>query len=271
MSTVATLPAHHDGWTIDDLYDIPEDGLRYELLDGMLLVSPPAAFGHYSAAFELGVLLKAALGDEWRIACNPGVSMGSRNYREPDLVVVHPRAVAQKLADAEAGDVLLVVEAMSPRSVTDDRLVKPAQYARARIPHYWRLEQRGAPVLITHALDGETYRETGRFTDQVAIDEPARLRFRLGRCSTDRARQYGAVVGCPAVAGDGLVPGASCSGPAARRACSSPTTTGSAADSSSTRAYRPSGVSAKAPEAPVTCTWPVSSPGTKKKGFSQSR
>lgn len=132
MSTVTTLPAHDDGWTIDDLYAIPEDGLRYELLDGMLLVSPPAAFGHYSAAFELGVLLKAALGDEWRIACNPGVSMGSRNYREPDLVVVHPRAVAQKLADAEAGDVLLVVEAISPER--HRRPVGQAGAVRAR-PH----------------------------------------------------------------------------------------------------------------------------------------
>lgn len=180
MSSVTTLPAHDDGWTIDDLYAIPEDGLRYELLDGMLLVSPPADFGHYTAAFKLGMHLQVGLGDEWRIACNPGVSMGSRNYREPDLVVSHRRAIGKRLADAEAGDVLLTFEMMSPSSVTDDRLVKPAQYARAGIPHYWRLEQRGAPVLITHVLDGDTYRETGQFTDQVEIDEPARLRFRLG-------------------------------------------------------------------------------------------
>ncbi len=180
MSAMTTLPAHDDGWTIDDLYDIPDDGLRYELLDGMLLVTPPAVFGHYTGAFELGVLLKAALSDEWRIGCNPGVSMGPRDYREPDLVVSHRRAVAQKLADAEAGDLLLVVEFMSPSSVTDDRLVKPAQYARARIPHYWRLEQQREPVLITYVLDGAGYRETGRFTDEVVSQEPVPLRFRLG-------------------------------------------------------------------------------------------
>ncbi len=73
MTPAAKTALDRDGWTIDDLYEIPDDGLRYELLDGMLLVSPPAVLGHYYGAFELGVLLKAALSDEWRIACNPEV------------------------------------------------------------------------------------------------------------------------------------------------------------------------------------------------------
>lgn len=180
MSTVTTLPAHDDGWTIDDLYAIPEDGLRYELLDGMLLVSPPAVLGHYySGSFKLGMLLQAELGDEWRVGCNPGVSMGPQNYREPDLVVFRASALAKSLADAHAGDVLLVVEFMSPSSVTDDRVTKPAQYARAGIPHFWRLEQKGPPVLITGVLDSDAYRETGRFTDQVEITDPVSLSFRL--------------------------------------------------------------------------------------------
>lgn len=179
MSAVTTLPMPGEGWTVDDLPALPADGLRYELLDGMLLVSPPSAFGHYTAAFQLGVRLQASLAPDWRVACNPGVAMGPRNYREPDLVVAHRRAVGQRLADAVAGDVLLVVEFMSPSSVTDDRLVKPAQYARAGIGHYWRLEQTGGPELITHVLAGDTYRETGRFHDHVAIDQPVAVRLRL--------------------------------------------------------------------------------------------
>lgn len=179
MTPAAKQALDHDGWTIEDLYDIPEDGLRYELLDGMLLVSPPAVLGHYSGSFKLGLLLEAKLGDEWRVACNPGVSMGPKNYREPDLVVFRTSALGKSLADAHAGDVLLVVELMSPSSVTDDRVTKPAQYARAGIPHSWRLEQKGPPVLLTSALDGDVYRETGRFTDQVEITDPVTLSFRL--------------------------------------------------------------------------------------------
>lgn len=177
MEPVTPLPVRHDGWTIEDLDDFPSDGMRYELVDGSLLVSPPAIVRHYSAAFELGVLLKAALDDTWRIAPGAGVALDRRNYREPDLVVVRRQALEAQLA--EPPDVLLVVEIMSASSVTDDRLTKPAQYARAGIAHYWRLELQASPVLITHELAGDVYRETGRFTDDVVITEPVALRFQL--------------------------------------------------------------------------------------------
>lgn len=190
MEPVTTLTSHHDGWTVDDLFDLPDDGMRYELVDGALLVSPPATLGHNSAGFELGKLLDAALDDSWRVVPAPGVVLDEsrRNYREPDLVVVRRSAMGAWLATA--ADVLLAVEVMSPSSVTDDRLTKPAQYARAGIADYWRLERGAAPasgaaatgrVLITHQLEGDVYRETGRYTDDVAIDEPVRLRFRLAQ------------------------------------------------------------------------------------------
>jgi Uma2 family endonuclease len=75
-------------------------------------------------------------------------------------------------------DVLLAVEVMSPTSVRTDRLAKPAQYAQAGIPSFWRLEL-DPLVLVVHALDGDVYRETGRFTEDVVVEEPVRLRFRV--------------------------------------------------------------------------------------------
>jgi Uma2 family endonuclease len=73
--------------------------------------------------------------------------------------------------------VLLAVEVMSPSSVSNDRVSKPAQYAAAGIPHFWRLEP--GPVLCTYALAGSVYRETGRFTGDVLLEEPVPLRFDL--------------------------------------------------------------------------------------------
>ena len=67
---------------------------------------------------------------------------------------------------------------MSRSSVSTDRIAKPAQYAAAGIPHFWRLEP---DALLTHVLDGETYRETGRFADEVVVDEPVALRFPLAQ------------------------------------------------------------------------------------------
>ncbi len=75
---------------------------------------------------------------------------------------------------------LLAVEVMSPSSVSTDRIVKPIQYATAGIQHFWRLEQEPLE-LVTHELDGDRFRETGRFQDEVALTRPVALAFRLGQ------------------------------------------------------------------------------------------
>ena len=46
MRTVRTQVAHADPWTTEALYALPEDGMRHELLDGTLLVSPPPSVPH---------------------------------------------------------------------------------------------------------------------------------------------------------------------------------------------------------------------------------
>lgn len=178
MAPMTLLPVDHDGWTVDDLDDLPDDGLRYELVDGALLVSPPPLVQHNLVANELGYLLHAALPPEWRVVTPGAIQFDVRNWRAPDLAVIAREPA--RLEYSRPGDVLLAVEVMSPGSVTTDRLVKPAQYAAAGIAHYWRIERGDTPVFITHTLGGETYRESGRFTDDVEIEQPVPLRFALG-------------------------------------------------------------------------------------------
>jgi Uma2 family endonuclease len=176
MSDMTILPVRDEGWTVDDLDLLPEDGLRYELVDGTLRVSPPPPTPHNLAATELAARLISVLDRSWRVAAPGSVRLDLHNRREPDVLVL--RRGAAGLEHTPPQDVLLAVEVMSPSSVTDDRLVKPSQYAQAGIPHYWRIEPR-VPVLVTFALDGDTYRETGRYDGPVVIDDPVRLRFRL--------------------------------------------------------------------------------------------
>lgn len=177
MSAMTILPMRPDGWTVDDLDLIPDDWpFRYELVDGALLVSPPPPNAHNLVAEQLSHLLFVALDRRW-VSLSPGaVEFGIRDWRQPDLLVMSRAALSKKYA--APGDALLAVEVMSPSSVSTDRLVKPNQYALAGIVHFWRFEP-GEAVLITHVLDGGVYRETGRFTDEVAIDEPVPLRFRI--------------------------------------------------------------------------------------------
>lgn len=49
--------AHPDPFTVDDVSALPEDGMRHELLDGTLLVSPPPSVRHQFAAHRLVQIL----------------------------------------------------------------------------------------------------------------------------------------------------------------------------------------------------------------------
>ncbi len=172
---VLVLPYRPGGWTTDDL---PDDvDFHYELVDGAIIVSPAAELWHDDLNAQLLHLLLPLLPPGYRAALTPGLHFDARNYRQPDLLVYRREAVAT--GKAWAADTLLVVEVMSPSSVTTDRVAKPLQFAEAGIAHYWRFEF-DPLTLIVQVLDDGAYREVGRFTDVVVLTEPFPVSFRLG-------------------------------------------------------------------------------------------
>jgi Uma2 family endonuclease len=177
MAVMTTLPSSAEGWTVDDL---PDDGGRlYELVDGALLVSPPPRLEHDDAASALDRLLAPLLPADLRVGVHRGVYFDRRNYRHPD-VVVFSRSAARAKGRIEASDVRLAVEVVSPSSVSTDRVAKPAQYAAAGIPHYWRLELEPL-LLVVHELAAGGYEEAGRFDEEVVVHQPVPVRFALSQ------------------------------------------------------------------------------------------
>ena len=173
MSTMTSLHVPFDGWTVDDLPDVD---FRYELVDGALLVTPPEAPGNSRVASRLLLRLAPALGPTWEVLIGGGVYFDRRNFRVPDLLVCRREAI--DTGRVHAPDLLLAVEVMSPSSIASDRIAKPAQYAAAGIPHYWRIEPEPR-LLVAHVLEGDVYREAGRFEDAVDLREPVALQLRL--------------------------------------------------------------------------------------------
>lgn len=170
---VMELVVPYDGWTVDDM---PELEGPCELVDGGLLVTPPGTPRHQAVAMALAVVLQPALPREWRATAPQGLYLDDRNYRVPDLLVYDRAAVDR--GRITPGDVHLVGEVMSPGSVSTDRVAKPAQYASAGIPHFWRLEL-DPLVLVVHDLVGDVYREVARFDDIVSVVEPVGIDFRV--------------------------------------------------------------------------------------------
>ncbi|MFF0500303.1 Uma2 family endonuclease [Nocardia aobensis] len=77
--------------------------------------------------------------------------------------------------DYFAEDLVLAVEAVSPDSEERDRDTKPGQYAKARIPHYWRVErQDAAAVVYAYELDpaSNSYGLVGIFHDRLKVSVP---------------------------------------------------------------------------------------------------
>ncbi len=155
MSEAQVLPVH-PLWTFADLEELPDDGYRYEIIDGSLHVSPPPTPRHQSITHLLGVHLQEALPDHLRVIPAAGLLqeiMEGTQYFIPDLLVVHAPAVTEEAKNLRPADVLLAVEVVSPSSRTHDRVTKRDVYARLGIANYWLVESRQPGSIIALMLD----------------------------------------------------------------------------------------------------------------------
>lgn len=148
-------------WTFADLQSLPDDGHRYEIVDGNLLVtpSPPQVHQIWGGGLRDQLFLAAPAG--WRCGTAMAVPLGADHVRVPDVVVhrwppAHPRDdVRNPVGPLDVG---LVVEVVSPRSRRTDRFAKPGEYADAGIPIFWRLETDPTLVLHSFVLGADGYR-----------------------------------------------------------------------------------------------------------------
>lgn len=122
----------------DDYADIPTDGKRYELFDGILYMTPAPSPYHQRASRELQQQLMdyfhvRNLGEVFNAPID--LILTHHDVFQPDLLVVADPA--QISARGIEGVPLLVVEILSPSTRTRDRTVKAQRYAALGVPHYW--------------------------------------------------------------------------------------------------------------------------------------
>ncbi|MGX8907979.1 Uma2 family endonuclease [Streptomyces netropsis] len=173
-------------WSREAVLALPEDLRdRIELVGGALVTSPGPGVSHQRASKRLTALLDAAV----EAAAAPVEVLEAVNVVVPDGLLIPDIAVVDAEAAASAGltvdahDVLVVIEIASPSTRVTDRKLKPALYAAAGIPHYWRLELAPTPRLYVGRLERGTYTdrlvqagETTRLGHPFPVDfDPARL------------------------------------------------------------------------------------------------
>ena len=85
-------------------------------------------------------------------------------------------------------EVLLAVEIVSPGSLAMDRILKPALYAEAGIPYFWRVETDDGVRVATYRLETGTdiYTSTGEFDDVIDVAQPFALSLPIATFSGRR-------------------------------------------------------------------------------------
>jgi len=142
-------------YTVDDVLAFPDDGNRYELVDGELLVTPAPAPRHQRVVGRLFTGLAGYLVGHRGLAeaflAPADITWSRERLVQPDVFVVPSTEVSDRWATYQT--VLLAVEVVSPSSARGDRLVKRRLYQRQRVATYWIVDPDARLVEVWHPDD----------------------------------------------------------------------------------------------------------------------
>jgi len=156
------MPAQDTYWTLDMVRALPEDGNRYEVLDGTLLVSPAPSYRHQIAVGLLYEILApyTRRHDIGRTLMSPAdIELSPTRLAQPDLFVIPAGLRATSWRDITR--LLLTAEVISPSTARWDRYDKRTAYQEKEIPEYWivdldaRIFERWRPTDLRPEILGE--------------------------------------------------------------------------------------------------------------------
>ena len=148
-----TMPATQVDWTVEMLDALPDDGNRYEIIDGELFVTPSPRYDHQYVVGELHARLLAYLKPA-RVA-RPLFSPSDvrradqrRNRVQPDVFVARYVDGKRPHFPLDLADLLLVVEVLSPSTAMYDHHKKRKLYLEANVPAYWIVDADARTVSV---------------------------------------------------------------------------------------------------------------------------
>lgn len=159
MRTGATAPGQLPlgrPFTRADLDALPDDGLRHELIDGVLIVSPSPVHLHQRVVVRLTITLEAACPDNLEVLCAPfDVAIADDTVMVPDVIAA--RRSDYTLKDLPTAPVL-AIEVLSPSTRRFDLMVKRSRFEAAGCGSFWVVDP-DEPRLIAWDLNDGAYVE----------------------------------------------------------------------------------------------------------------
>jgi Uma2 family endonuclease len=153
---------------VHDLEAMPDDGHRYELIDGVLIVTPAPGWHHQQGGGALFVQLWNACPPEFRVLSAPfGVRTSVRNELQPDILVARYTDLTPKNLPVAP---VLAVEVLSGSTALNDLNNKKAAYERMGVTSYWVVDPEppgGLTVFELGSAGGDP--STGRYTEVASV------------------------------------------------------------------------------------------------------
>ena len=158
-AAVASAFPEQGKWTYDDWARLPDDGTRYEVIDGELYMTPPPSVSHQSASIRLTTAIATyvdAKGLGFVFAAPIGVRLPHQPVPlEPDIVFISSARKAIIGKEYIEGVPDLVVEILSPSNWMYDRQEKFRLYQTSGVPEYWIVDYRAKTVEAFVLENGE--------------------------------------------------------------------------------------------------------------------
>ncbi len=144
-----SMPNTARAWTLAELHRLPDDGNKYELVDGELYVTPPPTEEHETIAARLARVLDPFVAAQGLgLVYRPRAVVQRRKSEvEPDLMVRAER-MRRKGSWRGAPVPLLVVEILSPTTRRRDHVKKRAYYENIGVPDYWIVDASDRSVRV---------------------------------------------------------------------------------------------------------------------------
>jgi Uma2 family endonuclease len=154
MTAAATLPARI---TYEEFQTLPDDGRRYELIDGEVFVFATPSLEHQSVSGRLYVWFDQAItpkGLGWIFTAPTEVRFPGDNAVQPDLIVVLRDRAAILTQSGIRGTPSLLLEILSPSTRTYDLTTKAKLYAEQGVPEYWIVDTFAETITVHELRDG---------------------------------------------------------------------------------------------------------------------
>ena len=152
--------------TEDDLAAMPDDGHRYELIDGTLIVTPAPGLHHQICVTALGVLLGTVVPPELRVLVAPfDVRLSRLTVLQPDVLVARKSDFGEDRLEHAP---ILVVEVLSPSTRRIDLGTKRLAFEAAGVAAYWLVDPHALTLTVLELDDRGRYLEKATVTGDEA-------------------------------------------------------------------------------------------------------